>query len=253
MSQRNYSTVLCIAGIDPSGGAGLLADVKVCQKLHTYAMGIVTAITAQNTFEVNASEAINPSMLRDQLETVLCDIIPDAVKIGMLPNADSVKITAETISKYNLHNVVVDPVLISSTGTPLVDDLKDGIEARKKYLFPLATLVTPNIPEAEILGLNNGNKEYAVLLKGGHSEHKNECSDILMIPGQENMVFTSKKLECKNTHGTGCVLSSSISALLARGLSLAQAVNASKDLITRYINRGKDISFGKGNGPVWLL
>lgn len=252
MKSNSYHTVLAIAGLDPIGGAGLLADIRTCQRVGVYGMGVATAITAQNTYEVRRVYEATEQMLRDQLCAVLDDKMPDAVKIGMLPTVKSVEVVADIIKKYELKNVVADPVMISSSGTPLLDDIDAGIRARLELLFPLCTLVTPNIPEATALRIADFPTTYARLIKGGHGADPLVSEDVLISAAGQCEVFSSPRITCRNTHGTGCVLSSAIASYLALGLSISDAVAKAKELLTSALRRGQNISFGHGNGPVWI-
>lgn len=252
MTSNSYKTVLAIAGLDPIGGAGLLADIRTCQRVGVYGMAVATAITAQNTYEVRRVKEVSEQMLREQLCAVLDDKTPDAVKIGMLPTAKSVEIVADAIKNYGLKNVVADPVMISSVGAPLLDDIDAGIKARLELLFPLCTIVTPNIPEACALRIAEMRTPYARLIKGGHGTNPLISEDILISADGRRELFSSQRVTCRNTHGTGCVLSSAIASYLALGLELNDAVAQAKKLLTSALQRGQNISFGHGNGPVWV-
>ena len=271
-------TALTIAGSDSSGGAGIQADIKTMSALDVYAMSVITAITAQNTTGVYGVQYVDDNMIENQLNCVLSDIFPDAVKIGMLSSPSSVEIIAKCLSDYNIRNIVIDPVMVSTSGASLTKS--DTVLALEKHLLPLATLITPNIPEAEIL---SGHKittheacittardlslkyNTAVLIKGGHAvfndtmttiiikEGKDDklieySTDILVCPGAEPVYFESKRIDNPNTHGTGCTLSSAIASCLAKGLSLEVAVREAKKYITGAINA--ELNLGKGRGPL---
>lgn len=263
MEKKKYATVLSIAGSDSIGGAGIQADIKTCTALGVYAMTAITAVTAQNTCGVNYYEPTSERLLRGQLEAILADVHPDAVKIGMLPNTEAVGIVADAIISHRLTNIVLDPVCVATSGDSLAADSVPG--AIKRRLLGLSTLVTPNIPEAEILSgikiekphdlhlaaqaiLESGAK--AVLIKGGHLEGKH-CIDHLYIRDLDAPhLFDSERITTPNTHGTGCTLSSAIASYLAMGKSLEEAVTAAKKYISAAIRAGAAYEFGKGHGPV---
>lgn len=250
-------TALTIAGSDSSGGAGIQADIKAMTMLGVYAMSAITALTAQNTTGVTAVLEVPPKFLKQQLDAVFEDIPPDAVKIGMVSSAELIKTISERLQFYGAKNIVVDPVMVATSGAKLIDD--NAVETLKKYLFPLATLITPNIPEAEKLSdikINSAAdmekaakiifESYgcAVLCKGGHS--LNDADDILY--NGEVKIFKGKKISTTNTHGTGCTLSSAIAAGLAKNLSLTDSISAAKNYISGALNFG--LNLGRGSGPL---
>ena len=269
--------VLTIAGSDCSGGAGIQADLKTFAAHGVYGMSVITSLTAQNTTGVYGIMNCKKGFTASQIDAVFEDIRPDAVKIGMLSSPSSVEIIAKCLSDYNIRNIVIDPVMVSTSGASLTKS--DTVLALEKHLLPLATLITPNIPEAEIL---SGHKitthescittardlslkyNTAVLIKGGHAvfndtmtaiikEGKDDklieySTDILVCPGAEPVYFESKRIDNPNTHGTGCTLSSAIASYLAKGLSLEVAVREAKKYITGAINAG--LNLGKGRGPL---
>lgn len=265
MKRKHYPTVFSIAGSDPSGGAGIQADIKTCSALGVYAMAAVTAVTAQNTLGVHGFEAVSPEIMRAQLDAVLSDITPDAIKIGMLPNATIANIVADSLERYNCHNVVTDPVIVASSGHSLTDgSVKEVLQSR---IFPLSEVITPNIPEAKIFGstkisvlhdlpeaarhLLHLHHPHAVLLKGGHLNATEELCDTLIRRGSPDFLqFKNKKIATLNTHGTGCSLSSAIAAFLAQGLSLEMAVGYAIEWEHQAIIHGADFEFGHGHGPV---
>ena len=260
---RKYSTILTIAGSDSSAGAGIQADIKTAAAFGVHASTAISSITAQNTCGIIAISDVDPYMLQKQIEAIVTDEKPLAVKTGMLPSPQAVEVVANAIRRFNLVNIVVDPVLISSSGTPMSDKMEDTIKTMKTALSPLATLVTPNIPEAITLsGLSKSDilnnplllpdrlNCPGILLKGGHSD--TDCDDIL-IAEKETTTFTSKRIGSRNTHGTGCVLSSAIASCLALGLTLREAVKHAKNFVTRAIEEGKNLHFGNGHGPLFLL
>lgn len=262
--KRTYPIVLSIAGSDSSGGAGIQADLKTFSALGVYGATAITAITAQNTRGVHAQCPIPPEMVYDQITAVVEDLHPSFVKIGMLSNVGIVLAVAEALSKYSL-SIVLDPVMVSSSGHRLL-----SVEAQdivKQKLLPMAMLITPNLPEMEALtGLplsTYGEKEKAakhlldsgakaILLKGGHEEGSVK-TDILFTSSPDGILsslFSSESIPTRNIHGTGCTLSSAITAYLAKGLSMAEAIAAAKSYISEAIRAGADIEIGQGFGPV---
>ena len=251
-------TVLSIAGSDSSGGAGIQADIKTMTMNGVYGMTAITALTAQNTMGVKGIVEVDPDFLGLQLDSVFEDIFPDAVKIGMVASSELIKKIAEKLKIYGAKNIVVDPVMVSTSGSKLLKD--DAIDTLTSCLLPIATVATPNIPEAEILAgmhIENeqqmqeaakiiGNRyECAVLLKGGHSI--NDANDLLYNEGKTSW-FEGKRINNPNTHGTGCTLSSAIASNLAKGLSLEEAVKKSKEYISGALSALLDL--GKGSGPM---
>lgn len=261
---------MTIAGSDSCGGAGIQADIKTITCNKVYAMSAITALTAQNTTGVFGIMEVEPEFLQKQIDAVVTDIFPDSVKVGMVSSAALIKTVAFSVKKYGLKNVVVDPVMVATSGAKLMGD--DALDALKTELLPLATLVTPNIPEAEILSgikiLSEKDMESAakkifeqygsaVLLKGGHSV--NDANDFLFL-GESGKVdnanlkntdgiwFFGKRINNTNTHGTGCTLSSAIAANLAKGEPIVSAVKNAKDYISGALNAMLDL--GKGSGPM---
>ena len=251
-------TALTIAGSDCSGGAGIQADMKTMTMNGVYAMSAITALTAQNTIGVRAIQESTPDFLKQQLDSVFEDIYPDAVKIGMVASSELIRVIADRLKFYNAKNVVVDPVMISTSGSALMKN--DAIQILIEELLPISSLVTPNIPEAQVLsGMSIENKENmidaakkigdsyhcAVLLKGGHSI--NDANDLLYTNG--NMIwFEGKRIDNPNTHGTGCTLSSAIASNLAKGFPLEESVQRAKDYISSALAAMLDL--GKGSGPM---
>ena len=251
-------TALSIAGSDCSGGAGIQADIKAMTANGVYAMSAITALTAQNTTGVTAILESNSEFLKQQLDMIFADIYPDAVKIGMVSNSDLIEVIVETLQQYKPKNIVVDPVMVSTSGARLI--ALEAIDLLKCKLLPIASLVTPNIPEAEILsGVSISDAQTmelaaqqigesygcAVLLKGGHSI--NDANDFLWTQtGCE--WFLGKRIDNPNTHGTGCTLSSAIAANLAKGYSIPVAVEKAK----RYLSGALAdmLNLGKGRGPM---
>ena len=251
-------TALSIAGSDSCGGAGIQADIKTMTVNGVYAMSVITALTAQNTTGVRGILESPPEFLKKQIDAVFEDIFPDAVKIGMVSSAELIQVIAERLRYYKAKNIVVDPVMVSTSGSKLMKT--DAVCTLLEELLPLATLVTPNIPESEILsGMSISNKEdmlraakqlheaYGcdVLLKGGHSI--NDANDLLYEKG-EYCWFEGKRIANPNTHGTGCTLSSAIASNLAKGFDLREAVKRAKDYISGALAVMLDL--GKGPGPM---
>lgn len=250
--------VLSIAGSDSSGGAGIQADLKTMTAHGVYGMTAITAMTAQNTTGVSCIVESEPEFLEKQIDACLSDIPADAVKIGMLPSVEQVKVVAAKLKEYGVKNVVVDPVMVATSGSRLMKNNTDRIMA--DLLFPLATVITPNIPEAEVLidsrivdkkGMEKAavelGKDYGcgVLIKGGHSVA--DACDVLYENGKITW-FDGEKIDSSNTHGTGCTLSSAIASNLALGYSLKDSIKKSKDYITAAISAGLDL--GQGSGPL---
>ena len=260
---KKYPCILSIAGSDCSGGAGIQADLKTISALGGYAATAITAITVQNTTGVRAIHAVPPIYVGGQIEVVMEDIRPEAVKIGMINDVEIVKVIADCLRRYRPRFVVFDPVMVSTSGHKLIED--SAISALTRELMPLSSLITPNLKEAEVLTGHPINKVEemraaapellkfgceAVLLKGGHLEGGKMC-DVLQIAGEEEPhLFVSDKIESKNTHGTGCTLSSAIATFLALGYDMPQAVERAKAYVTGGINAGKDVHIGEGNGPL---
>ena len=252
------NTALTIAGSDSSGGAGIQADIKTMTANGVYAMSAITALTAQNTTGVTGIMEVTPEFLSLQLEAVFTDIYPDAVKTGMVSSGDLIKTISATLKKYNAKNIVVDPVMVATSGAKLISD--EAIEILKAELLPLATVITPNIPEAEVLsGMTIKNEEDMieaakaiyekfncnVLLKGGHQI--NDANDLLYRDGGY-VWFKGKRIDNPNTHGTGCTLSSAIASNLAKGENLDDAVKHAKEYISGALAAMLDL--GKGSGPL---
>ena len=256
---KEIKKILTCAGSDPCGGAGIQADIKTISAHGHFAMSALTAITAQNTMGVSLAQAVSPEMMKAQLDAVFSDIFPDAVKTGMLMNGNNTEIIADILSYYNANNIVCDTVIMSTSGRQLIDS--EGLQVFIKKLMPIADIITPNIPEAEMLcgmkirsaedmekaaKLLSDNTKGGVLIKGGHLEEK--ALDILLYMGKY-YYFESPRINNPNTHGTGCTLSSAIACGLAEGKSVPDAVENAKKYITKVISAGLDI--GHGCGPMW--
>ncbi|MCB6706832.1 bifunctional hydroxymethylpyrimidine kinase/phosphomethylpyrimidine kinase [[Clostridium] saccharogumia] len=255
---------LTIAGSDSSGGAGIQADVKTMLINRVYAMSALTALTAQNTTGVTGIYEVSDEFLEQQLDSIFTDIYPEAVKIGMVSNQALIISIAKKLKEYNARNIVIDPVMIATSGAKLIDD--EAIDTLKEYLLPMATVLTPNIPEAEILAdmkIKNEpemveaatliGEKYgcAVLIKGGHAI--NDANDLLYQKGHYQW-FKEKRIDNFNTHGTGCTLSSAIAANLAKGDSLEKSIEKAKKYISKALAAMLDL--GSGSGPMdhgWVL
>lgn len=251
-------TALTIAGSDSSGGAGIQADLKTMLANGVYAMTAITALTAQNTTGVQAIMEVTPEFLMQELESVFTDIFPDAVKIGMVSSAALIKTTADILRKYHAKNIVVDPVMVATSGSRLISE--DALTSLKKELLPLSDLVTPNIPEAEVLsgikitneadmitaaGIISHSFHCAVLCKGGHS--LNDANDFLYKDGSI-FRFEGVRINNPNTHGTGCTLSSAIASNLAKGFDMETSIRRSKEYISGALSGMLDL--GMGSGPM---
>ena len=275
MENKPTYKVLTIAGSDPSGGAGIQADIKAITALGGYAASAITALTIQNTLGVTGIFAVPPSVVSEQIATVMEDIAPPSIKIGMVKDATIVRHIAEAIKKYQPAFIVYDPVMVSTSGHQLIDD--DVIETIEKELIPQVSLITPNMHEAEVLlrrkigsiaHMEAAAKELAsryrihVLIKGGHLEGDGMC-DMLASPNGMLRQFTESKIETRNLHGTGCTLSSAIATLVAQKLiegnqiltdkMLVTAIEQAKKYVTSAILEGSKRNIGKGNGPLWHL
>lgn len=251
-------TVLTIAGSDSGGGVGIQADIKTIMANGCYAMSAITALTAQNTMGVTGIQETTPEMLALQLDAVFTDIRPDVIKIGMVASEKLIRVIADKLKEYQAEHVVVDTVMVSTSGHRLIDE--DAIGALKECLLPIAEVITPNIPEAEVLAgmtirgeqdmvcaAEKISKVYgcAVLCKGGHSI--NDANDVLYSDGKVNWYY-GKRIDNPNTHGTGCTLSSAIASNLAKGYKIDEAIKNAKDYISGALADGMDL--GHGSGPM---
>ena len=241
--------VLSIAGSDPSGGAGVQADLKTFTALGVYGMAAITSLTAQNTCGVYDIHEPSPKFLNAQLKAIFEDIMPDAVKIGMVHSRDAMEVVLEVLQKYNPAFTVLDPVMVSTSGHTLISD--DSIDFLKNELSKHIDLITPNLHEAKILYGDDPNYETlssTILLKGGHSDDEN-CHDVLYENGSKT-VFEGKRIDTQNTHGTGCTLSSAIAANYAKEESLTSAIKKAKLYIQEAIKGADVLNVGSGCGPV---
>lgn len=251
-------TALTIAGSDSCGGAGIQADIKTMTMNGVYAMSAVTALTAQNTTGVRAILNSTPEFLKAQIDAVFEDIYPDAVKIGMVSSVELIKVIAERLIFFGAKNIVVDPVMVATSGSSLIGD--GAVDALKNKLLPLARVITPNIPEAEVLSgikiltsddmikaaeIISDEFGCAVLCKGGHS--LNDANDLLFENGDYKW-FNGRRIDNPNTHGTGCTLSSAIASYLAKGFDLSTSIIKAKEYITGALSDMLDL--GKGSGPI---
>ncbi len=261
-SSDHYPRVLSIAGSDSGGGAGIQADLKTFAALGCFGMTAITALTAQNTTGVRAIHGVPPDMLRQQIDAVLEDIGVDAVKIGMLHAPDIVRTVAQAIDRHHLQRVVLDPVMVATSGAKLIDD--PAIAVLVAELFPRAQLITPNLDEAALLVgrplhtpqdmaqaaqvlLDQGAQ--AVLLKGGHLPG-DSVVDVLLQRAAEPLWMQAPRIATANTHGTGCTLSSAIAAHLALGAALPAAVQAARTFVRQALQAGAAVKTGYGNGPL---
>lgn len=263
--KKRYARVLSIAGSDSGGGAGIQADLKTCAALGCYGMTAITAITVQNTLGVTGIHGIPLNTVRDQIDAVVSDIGVDAVKIGMLATPEVVSVVADAIRRHQLQNVVLDPVMVATSGDRLI--VPETAQALVKELFPLCTVITPNLDEAALLlgrsidGIPELDAAVAdllamgapsVLLKGGHL-NGDVVMDVLGLQGQtasDYLRLQSQRIVTHNGHGTGCTLSSAIASFLAQGLPLAQAVTEARRYILGAIEAGADVYTGHGHGPL---
>lgn len=251
-------TALTIAGSDCSGGAGIQADIKTMTTNGVYGMSAITALTAQNTTGVTGIMEVTPEFLEKQLDSIFMDIYPDAVKIGMVSSAKLIKVISEKLKFYHAKNIVVDPVMVSTSGSKLIQS--EAIETLKTFLFPQAVLLTPNIPEASVLsGISIKDdadmikaaeiisNEYgcSVLCKGGHSV--NDANDLFYSKGTYRW-FVGERIDNENTHGTGCTLSSAIASGLAKGMDLETSIKFAKEYISGALKAMLDL--GQGSGPL---
>lgn len=252
-------TALTIAGTDPSGGAGIQADIKTMTANGVFALTAVTALVAQNTTGVKSIQESSPDFLAEQLDCVFTDIFPDAVKTGMVASIPLIETIADKLTEYRAGNIVVDPVMVATSGDRLISE--DALETLRRRLLPLAAVLTPNIPEAEILSGETIRTQEdmvraariigegygcAVLCKGGHQV--SDASDFLWQPGGKERWFRSPRVDNPNTHGTGCTLSSAIASNLAKGFGLETAVERAKHYIFGALSAQLDL--GRGSGPM---
>lgn len=256
---RTYYPTLTIAGSDSSGGAGIQADIKTMSAIGCYAMSAITSITAQNTTGVRSIMPVSPEVVADQIDMVMTDIPPLAIKVGMLCNAEVASAVAERLEHYRPQNLIVDPVMVSTSGSMLLE--KDAIEVLTKRIFPLAELVTPNQMETKALTGSSDTAEQIeslrrlgcrnILIKGGDTDRTDIKVDILHLSATgETIELKADAVDTKNSHGTGCTLSSAIASYLALGYQLKEAVGMAKLYVTHALEAGSWITTGRGHGPV---
>ena len=258
-----YKRVLTIAGSDPSGGAGIQADLKTMSACGCFGMSAITAVVDENTVGVTDVHPVPVPFVRGQIISVLDDIGADAVKIGMLHSSELILAVKETLSMFNIKNIVLDPVMVATSGDKLL--LDEAIETLKNELIPYVRVITPNIPEAEILSgkkisstkdMYKSAKELSydgqvsVLLKAGHLKEKDVIDVFYNAETDETIELFSQRIKTKNTHGTGCTFSSAVASYLARGQDLNDAVKKAKEYINNAIILGSKYIIGKGHGPV---
>ncbi|MBO8485943.1 MAG: bifunctional hydroxymethylpyrimidine kinase/phosphomethylpyrimidine kinase [Bacteroidetes bacterium] len=260
---KRYRIALSIAGSDPSGGAGLQADLKTFSACGCYGATAVVAVVDENTCGVTGVFPVPPSFVRGQIKSVMDDLGADAVKIGMLHSADMVRAVKDTLAGYDVKNIVLDPVMVATSGDPLLEP--DAIDTLKNVLVPFARVITPNIPEAEILlgekiqsqdmladcaRRLSQDRRVSVLLKAGHLSDAELVDVFYNAETDKILLLPSRRLDTRNTHGTGCTLSSAVAAFLARGYSLDEAVLNAKKYIEKAIEAGAAYDIGHGHGPV---
>jgi len=266
MADRTIPNVVTIAGVDPSGGAGVLADVKTMSALSAYACAVVAALTAQNTKAVTGVHGVPADFVRLQIDTLFADVRIDAVKIGMVGAAPVIRAVADGLSRWKAPHVVLDPVMVAKSGDALL--AKEAVGALAEALLPLATVVTPNLPEAGVLLGQRAPEsvremyrtaerlrermahegERWVLLKGGHLPAGDAVD--LLHDGDRMIELVSRRIDTKNTHGTGCTLSAALAALLPQSPDVPAAARAAKDYLTAAIAAAASLDVGKGHGPV---
>ena len=263
MTQKIYHRVLTIAGSDSGGGAGIQADLKTIAANGCYGLSVITALTAQNTLGVSGIHPVPLDFVTAQMDAVLSDIGADAVKIGMLFSPELIRTVAQGLVRHGVRTIVLDPVMIAQSGDRLLQD--EAIDALKTELIPLATIITPNTPEASALlgreittaeAVSEAARELMtlgcanVLIKGGHLE-SGDSDDCLDLGAEDRAVILSgKRIPTRNNHGTGCTLSSAIASGLAKGQTVETAVRQAKDYITQAIEGGAEYTLGQGHGPV---
>lgn len=274
-NMKTYSKVLTIAGSDSVGGAGIQADIKAISATGGYAASAITAITVQNTMGVSAVHNVPLDIVRGQIDAVITDIGVDAIKIGMLSTKELVRAVKEKITLYNIENVVLDPVMVATSGDRLLD--KDAEEVLKNELAPYARVITPNVPEAEILSgkticrqedlpgigkelseklMEISGRKVSVLMKAGHLDDEELVDYFYNAEEDHTIELRSKRVHSVNTHGTGCTLSSAFASYLAQGFSLDESAIKAKAYIAKAIESGADYQIGHGHGPVnhfWKL
>lgn len=259
---KTYARALTIAGSDSGGGAGIQADLKTFAALGCYGLSVITALTAQNTKAVTGIMPVSPTFIAEQMNAVLSDIGADAVKIGMLHSAAVIEQVAKSLVQFGIKTIVLDPVMVAKSGDKLLQD--EAVDALKTLLLPIASVITPNLPEASVL-LGRSVETFAdmqqaaidlatlcpgaILVKGGHLPTA-ESTDLLYLSASDQHWFPTSRIQTNNSHGTGCTLSSAIAAGLAKGLSVVDAVANAKDYLTQALRVGAVYKLGHGHGPV---
>lgn len=261
MAAHRYIATVTIAGSDSCGGAGIQADIKAMSALGCYAASVITAVTVQNTMGVSAVHAVPPEIVAGQIRAVMDDIRPQAVKVGMVNDINTIKTIADTLAEYDIEHLVVDPVMVATSGARLMQD--DAVGVFTERLMPLATLLTPNVPEAEVLsGISINDKSsmdnaariiqdkgcQSLLIKGGHIEGR-KIDRLYTSMGRERE-YEAANVATRNTHGTGCTLSSAITSYLAMGYAIGEAIAAAKEWLTGALIAGANVEIGSGHGPV---
>ena len=261
MAVHRYIATVTIAGSDSCGGAGIQADIKTMSALGCYAASVITAVTVQNTMGVSAVHAVPPEIVAGQIRAVMDDIRPQAVKVGMVNDINTIKTIADTLAEYDIEHLVVDPVMVATSGARLMQD--DAVGVFTDRLMPLATLLTPNVPEAEVLsGISINDKSsmdnaariiqdkgcQSLLIKGGHIEGR-KIDRLYTSMGSERE-YEAANVATRNTHGTGCTLSSAITSYLAMGYAIGEAIAAAKEWLTGALIAGANVEIGSGHGPV---
>lgn len=245
--------ILLTSGMDPTGGAGMSADIRTCARTGSYPLSCITALTVQNQHGVKSINPTHTDLLRDQIDAAVEAARPDAVKIGLLPTPETVEAVAETISRHNLRNVVIDPVLAPTAAGRLIDRRDDTARAMIRFLFPLASLITPNVKEASLFRAMAGRPLNTLspylLLKGGDTGSE-ACTDSLYRGPELLQEYTTPRIASPNLHGTGCVLSSAIASYLGHGLNMAEAVGRAKRFVHEAIQRNVNNRIIEGYGPV---
>ena len=263
---KRYISTLTVAGSDSGGGAGIQADLKTMSSLGMYAASVITSVTAQNTCGVTAIHVIPADIIAEQIKDVMTDICPVAVKVGMLNDCATMNVVADTLKQYDIRHLVIDPVMVATSGDRLMKE--DAINTFIERLLPMADVLTPNLPEAEILAgmkINSSEDVYeaagriiakgceTVLIKGGHSEGTDK-TDYLFFRKEDGSrdvkTYTCATVDTNNTHGTGCTLSSAITSFLAKGLPMCDAVGEAKNYVTEALRAAADVEIGRGHGPV---
>ncbi len=260
---KNYYRALSIAGSDSGGGAGIQADLKTFAALGCYGMSVITALTAQNTVSVTGIQAVPPEFIALQMDAVMTDIGADAVKVGMLHSPEVIRIVAQCLQRYDCETIVLDPVMVTRNGDKLLQD--DAVQALKTHLFPMAAVITPNLAEASILlsrdvtersQMGDACRDLAdlgcdrVFLKGGALTGSVSVDILYDKLTGELLELESPRIDTRNSHGTGCTISSAIAACLAKGMELSAAVQEAKAYIDGALQGGADIKIGAGHGPV---